>query len=222
MEIGVTLGGGEPTVHSKFEELVRKCRELSKYLTLSTNGKNVKKVLSISENLDGVAVSAPFIYNPALMKGMYQLSPTTIADTINELSKHVSNVCATVIVTKKMRVADVGKVLSWAKSAGANYVLFALYKPYGRGIDYEKMLFPPLQQARNILCEAVRRAVKNKSNILFDSCLLRYTIGKSCPDVFGKLLTADRWDIVTSRVCPRGKYKLCPFDALRQSQVCKQ
>lgn len=199
-EIGVTIGGGEPTVHPELEKILETARKKADAVTLTTNGTNTERLLNNAELLDGVAVSAPFVYSDEL-KDLYARSKDEIGESVSEIASKIGKVCVASIVTNEMRPEDVFKVEEFAEEAGATNTLFLLYKPVK-----DEDLMPTKGQARQIL-EKVLELAYRKENTAIDCCYAAYTTPMSCGQFYyakpdGKLKRS-------FKSCPFPKGKLC-------------
>jgi len=214
---GVTIGGGEPTIHPKFEEIVRSIRDKVDTLTISTNGTNVEKILKVAEFIDGTAVSAPFIYDDELMKKLYPLSKERIESAVVQLLDKITNVCLTIIVTSKMREDHIENLIDYAKNCGVKYLLFTLFKPFFNGRKFIDLL-PDLWKAREFLVKIAKLSKEEKDvKLLVDACFVTYTTYTICPSRNGVLLTPN---LFMTRICPyRESSYDCPFIALYRSQI---
>jgi MoaA/NifB/PqqE/SkfB family radical SAM enzyme len=144
-ELGVTLGGGEPTQHPNLPQLLDIAAQYSEHVTLSTNSTNTDVLIENRKLLDGVAVSAPFVYAPDRVPIKHKLGYDAIKENIQKLKDHIERICISTIVTSKMEPDDVYKVEEFAKESGASDILFLLYKPG------QKDLVPDKERARKIL-----------------------------------------------------------------------
>ena len=169
-ELGVTLGGGEPTLHPKLPQLLEIARKYCDYLTISTNSTNPEIIAEHGDLIDGVAVSAPFVYDEGLE---HPLDYDKIRKNIRKIRKAVKKVCISTIVTSKMKPCDVFKVDKFASEAGATDILFLLYKPG------KKELFPEKELARDIL-EKILELYFKKKHVSIDVCYANYAAGMGC------------------------------------------
>jgi len=211
-KLGITIGGGEPTEHPRYAELASLCRKYADVLTVSTNGTDMDATLA-PVRFDGVAVSAPFMYDKELTDAYARVSLRQVKRAVAEAKGRVGEVCLSVIVTSAMRPDDVERVVRRAKSWGADKVLFMLFKPWGGGERYRN-LFPPLSLAREVLCR-----LSELKDVLVDSCLLRYTLGFPCL-YDHELVTRDSLERGRRhRVCPWWERRLpCIVDRMYSSE----
>jgi len=171
-EVGVTLGGGEPTEHPKLERLLEIAREKYDFITMTTNGTNPELVKKLGSYLDGVCVSAPFVYNENPFFN-YSLSAEQISSAVKEIAENVKRACISTIVTNEMQPDDVFKVTDFAKKASATDILFLMYKPG------KKELVPSREEAREILEKILEVHYKVMPSSI-DACFATRTVWKRC------------------------------------------
>lgn len=212
-KFGVTLGGGEPTGHPQFAEMVASAKSMFDFVTVSTNGTNVRVIRENSDAIDGVAVSCPFLYDGRLAR----IHPVPIS-RMNHILRSLRRIprrVLSVIITSRMRVAHVAKVLDRARSFGATGVLFVLYKPFGFG-QARSDLLPDLYLTRDIVAEIARHAVQKSSSdfeVLVDACSLAYTTSFHCSSYHCRYVEPKR----ETRIIYIGRAQpVCPWAAFRE------
>lgn len=173
-KVGITMGGGEPTVRSELPELLKIARPHADYLTLSTNGTNPLE--GCRGLLDGIAVSVPFIYSRELSEE-HKMSMTEQRDRAARAKGVAPRLCLSAIMTSKTAPGHVQKMDGIAAELGATDVLWLLWKPVGKA---RTDLFPSKQQARRLLEEIVRSAWNSELNYSIDVCMAVYTTPTSC------------------------------------------
>ena len=171
--VGVTMGGGEPTLHPELEKIIETAKNNAEMVTLTTNGTNNKRLIALADYLDGICISAPFIYTDKL-NDYCALSNEKIKKYASELAQKFKKLCLATIITNKMQPEDVFKVDEIAAELGATNTLFLLYKPI-----QNNELMPTKKQARKIL-EKILELAFQKHNTAIDCCLAKYTAGCGC------------------------------------------
>ena len=170
--LGVTLGGGEPTLHPKLERILEIANVQYDFVTLTTNGTNPELFSRIGKYLDGVCISAPFVYNNN-PKFSYGVSREQTEKAVKSIAENVKKVCVSTIVTNEMNPNDVFRFAEFAKSAGATDLLFLMYKPGDSG------LVPSREHARKIL-EKVLEVDYKIMPASIDSCFAARTVWQKC------------------------------------------
>ena len=166
---GVTIGGGEPTIHTELEKILETAKEKIGLVTLTTNGTNKKRLISLKDYLDGICISAPFIYTDELTKYSGQNNEKT-KESIAELAQEFNDTCIATIVTNKMQPDDVFKIDELAEELGATNTLFLMYKPIKTNA-----LMPVRKHSRDIL-EKILELSFNKKNTSIDCCFTAYAV----------------------------------------------
>lgn len=226
-KFGITIGGGEPTEHEHYEELVKFCRENSDFLTISTNGTNSELLQKTAEYFNGISISYPFPYNKKL-ENLHPVSKKTIKYIFTNSVSNIKNRIVSVIITSKMKVSDVKKSIEFAKKMNATGILFLLYKQTRNNSEYDK-LFPDLKLCREITAKIIHEQQKEDFEICVDSCLLAYTIYDKvgCINYFisptEKIIPySDYFDYYKFLKCPICKFDNCYIQDLYKSQILKQ
>jgi molybdenum cofactor biosynthesis enzyme MoaA len=198
-KVGVTLGGGEPTLHPELEKLLEIAREKCNFVTLTTNGTNPGLIKNLSSYLDGVCVSAPFVYSET-PPFSYALSAKQISDAVKEIAEKVKKVCISTIVTSEMQPDDVLKAADFAKKADATDLLFLMYKPGN------PELVPSREHARDIL-EKILEVHYKSMPASIDACFAARTVWQRC-DGLAYARTDGR---LLKEYCPFSKEEKCVF-----------
>lgn len=222
---GITLGGGEPTMHPDFTRIVKTFRKEFDYITVSTNGTNLKPLLDCKELIDGIAISYPFLYNQRLSY-LESVSEKQIARAFKRVKQIPRRILST-IITSRMRPAHISRVIRFAQSLEATGVTFLIFKPLGQGEKYEYLL-PGLWQAREIVAEISRQMISfldKEFEICLDACSLAYTMPFCCNSHFRYFEPQRAERVVRLKgfsVCPWGERNnsdSCPFQKIYKAKL---
>lgn len=223
---GITLGGGEPTLHPDFANIVQYLKKKFDYITVSTNGTNLKPLLDCHKHIDGVAISYPFPYNQRLSY-LGSVSERQVVSAVRKLGQIPRRILST-IITSEMKPVHVNRVINLAQDLKATGVLFLMFKPLGQRGEKYGYLLPDLWQAREIVAEISRQMIDSlgeKFEICIDACSLAYTMPFYCNShscYFGP----QREEHVIHRdgfsVCPwngRNNLDSCPFQKIYKAKL---
>lgn len=227
---GVTFGGGEPTTHPRFAELVRFASRHLRHVTVSTNATNVRSLLECAEHLRGVAVSCPFPYNARLAR-LHPVTTQTIVRAMKKLAP-IQDRCLSVIMTSRMKPRAVKRCIDFALQAGATAILFLMYKPLGSGRRRADLL-PGLWQARELVCAIIEQMEKYREKplrVCLDACSLAYTCSFSCASEY-RFFRFEKQPVraipepAREALCPwttRTSWEQesrCPFDSIHRASL---
>lgn len=222
---GITLGGGEPTLHPDFIRIVRYLRKEFDYITVSTNGTKLKPLLDCGQLIDGVAISYPFPYNKRL-NYLGAVSEKEIFKVFKKISQIPRRILS-IIITSKMKPADIRKVIKFAQDLGATGVLFLMFKPLGQLAEKYEYLLPGLWEAREIVAEISRQMMMlldKEFEICIDACSLAYTMPFYCNSYsyyFGPQREKRTIYLKGHPVCPWGErndFNSCPFQKIYKAK----
>ena len=204
---GITLGGGEPTLHPDFIRIVKYLRKEFEYITVSTNGTKLRPLLDCGQLIDGVAISYPFPYNKRL-NYLGAVSEKEIFKVFKKISQIPRRIFS-IIITSRMKSTDISKMIKIAQNLGATGVLFLMFKPLGQQGEKYIYLLPRLWQAREIVAEISRQMIMfldKKFEICIDACSLAYPSG-----LREILATGDRRETRASCILAPEKVYFCLY-----------
>lgn len=121
----IALGGGEPTLHPHFPEILRRLREEGNIIpNYTTNGSNLtREILNASKRYCGaVAVSYSEERSKEVLEATKKLLSFNIQTNIH-------------IVLLKSRIPNLAEITEQFAKLGVSNVVLLLFKPMGRGVN---------------------------------------------------------------------------------------
>ncbi|MEI8361030.1 MAG: radical SAM protein, partial [bacterium] len=172
----VALGGGEPTLHPNFIEILKFARKCGIIPNLATNGAELsaKNILGIARYAGAVALSVEFIGDEFEKRRGFAFE--TWLKSYKKL-KRVGVRVVFQLTVSQANIADLPKIIDYLYQLQPYGIIFLTFKPYGRGLNFDA----PLSTVDlKVVQDTLRQSISDSDseiNIGYDCCLGNGLVG---------------------------------------------
>ncbi len=178
-EMGVfelALGGGEPTLHPDFQNILRYAQSKGVVPNLATNGYQLsdQHILDIARFSGAIALSVEFVEDNFKKRRGFEFADWL--SSFKRLKRAGIKVVFQLTVSQES-IKELASTIKYLRELKPHGIIFLTYKPYGRGLNYDAPLsHADIVEVQNTL-KTHMGAESDGVNIGYDCCMGNGLVG---------------------------------------------
>ena len=177
----IALGGGEPTLHPYFIDILKEIRKRNMVPNLASNGKYLSEenIEAIKKYCGAVALSVEFIGEKFEERRGFPFK-----DFLKSVDKLKNNNIKLVfqVTISKSNLDDLKNTTSFLSKLSPYGIVYLTYKPVGRGENFDSTLLSENKKETAKIIKDCFLLLQDETKVGYDCCLANILIGQGLSD----------------------------------------